>query len=80
MLFNQAFKKLEMEGMISANNWDEINSKIMNTSMQKINVCPGIHISFKWSKKEAVSLDIGDKFSSLFRDRTMEAIATFKGS
>lgn len=76
--FYHYFKKLEMEGMISANNWDEINSKIMNTSMQKINVCPGIHLSFKWLKKEAISLDKGYAFISQFKDKINEALATWK--
>jgi hypothetical protein len=66
-------KNLEQAGMISSENWDDIKLKIINTNMQKINICPGVHFSYTWGHKEAVNLDKGDTFVNIVKQKINEA-------
>jgi hypothetical protein len=71
--FHEYCKNLEQAGIISPDNWDDINTKIINTSMQKINICPGVYFSYSWKKKEAEELDKGDTFINIVRQKIDEA-------
>ena len=71
--FQSYCDNLELNEMISSDNWTDIESKIIKTSMQKINICPGIHFSYKWQQKEAISLDKGDVFVNIVKQKIYEA-------
>lgn len=70
--FEKYFKDMKKLGMLSDGDWENINNKIINTNMQKINVCPGIHISFAWNQKQAIELDKGDNFVKILREKINE--------
>jgi hypothetical protein len=76
--FASYFSNLERDGIISLDDWEYINSKIINTKMKNINVCPGIELSYKWTKKKAIDLDNSNKFIAEFKDKLFEAIKTWE--
>jgi hypothetical protein len=76
--FYTYYKNLEQSVMISPEDWDEINAKVINTNMQKINICPGVHFSYSWTQKEATSLDKGDRFVDIVREKISEAKAIWE--
>lgn len=75
--FDTYFKQLEQIGLISNEDWDNINNKIINTNMQKINVCPGLGISYEWDINKAIELDRGTGFIDAFKQRFKEATAVW---
>lgn len=75
--FTEYFKRLESEGMLSTEDWDLLNKNIINTNMQRINVCPGMNIFYWWTKKEATELDNGTKFIDIVKHKIAEAIETW---
>ncbi len=70
--FEGYFKDMERLGMLSNEDWVNIKNKIITTKMQKINVCPGIHISFSWKQKQAIGLDKGNNFVKILQDKIHE--------
>lgn len=64
---------LELAGIMSPEDLGDINTKILSTNMEKINICPGVHFSFSWTQKEAINLDQDDLFVDIVRQKICEA-------
>lgn len=70
----QTFRDL---GMLSPQDEPDLTKKIINTAMQKLNVCPGVACRFRWSKSEAIDLDEKGAFVLAFVQKVNECLSTW---
>lgn len=71
------FDTLKEASMLTQQDDQKIRDKIIDTGMQKINVCPGISFWFQWSQAEAVELDNRRMFVTSFKEKVEDCISTW---
>lgn len=72
------FKTLAKAGMLSDQDDVQIREKIVNTRMDRINVCPEVELLFRWSHVDAIDLDNKGAFLSSFVKRVKECTETWQ--
>lgn len=72
------FKELSRVGMLSEQDDIQLKEKIIDTRMDRINVCPGVEFLFQWSQVDAIDLDNKGAFRASFVKRVKECTDTWQ--
>lgn len=72
--FTDYFTQLQSVGIISSQDWNLLNEKIINKKYPNVNVCPGLSVFYYWSYKEAIEKDEGTGFVEVVREKINEAL------
>jgi hypothetical protein len=75
--FHSFFESLKGEGLIADEDMPKLDDKFTQTKRNSINVCPGLSISFRWTRDEACELDAKGEFVDAVRSRIEEALSTW---
>jgi hypothetical protein len=75
--WNNYFRNLKLLRMLSEEDEPDLTKKIIDTGMQKINVCPGVGCRYKWTKSDAISLDDKGAFVLVFKEKVKECFDTW---
>jgi hypothetical protein len=70
--WDQYFAMLKQNEFLDENDLVAINEKVVNTQMQKLNVCPGVRFKYTWAKEEAILID--SKSSNAFANELLQKI------
>lgn len=76
--WDQLFRTLGEAGMLSDQDDVQVREKIVDTRMDRINVCPGVEFLFRWSQVDAIDLDSKGAFLPSFVRRVKECLGTWQ--
>ena len=77
--FGEFFNKLiESQNMLKEE-MDTVQEKILSKNYDKLNICPGIKITYLWESEEAIKLDKSKKFEKEFKSKVLMAFDTLGG-
>ncbi len=68
------FNQLLDDGIIDNDDMKALRENVFSKAYQTLNVCPGLGLFFSWSSSEAESLDVGNRFTEVVRNRISEAL------
>ncbi len=77
--FNNYFKFLENNNLISKEDQDRIDEEIFSKRYDRLNICPGFTIKFSWDGQTAIELDRENKFEQDFYEKLTEAFDAIGG-
>jgi len=75
--WDSLLKELANAGMLSRNDDVQIKERIIDTRMDRINICPGVEFLFRWSQVDAIDLDNKSAFLPSFVQRVKECTGTW---
>lgn len=72
--FEKLFQELRNEGLISDENMSELTKQFLESKRDRVNVCPGFELTFKWLMNSAERIDAMGNFSHEVKVKMQEAM------
>lgn len=76
--FHRLFETLQEQHLITQSDWTELEENFQNTERESINICPGLELTYGWTKELACQLDDCGEFGETLKNKIGDALRAWQ--